>query len=79
LEDRKITLDLSPGAREALIEEGYDPTFGARPLKRAIQNLIADKLALKLLSGEIQPGEHLEADVTKGGEFVFHSVPAQAS
>ena len=79
LEDRKITLELTPGAREALIQEGYDPSFGARPLKRAIQNLIADQLALKLLSGEIQSGEHLEADVNKGGEFVFRPVPAKVS
>jgi ATP-dependent Clp protease ATP-binding subunit ClpB len=79
LEDRKITLDLTAGAREALIEEGYDPSFGARPLKRAIQNLIADQLAMKLLSGEIQPGEHIEADVNKTGEFVFNSLPARAS
>jgi len=79
LEDRKITLDLTAGARDALIQEGYDPSFGARPLKRAIQNLIADKLAMKLLSGEVQAGEHLEADVNKSGEFVFHSIPARAS
>jgi ATP-dependent Clp protease ATP-binding subunit ClpB len=79
LDDRKITLDLTSGAREALIEEGYDPAFGARPLKRAIQSLIADKLALKLLSGEIQPGEHIEADVNKSGEFIFHPAPARAS
>ena len=79
LEDRKITLDLTAAARDALIQEGYDPSFGARPLKRAIQNLIADKLAMKLLSGEVQPGEHIEADVNKGGDFVFHSIPARAS
>jgi ATP-dependent Clp protease ATP-binding subunit ClpB len=79
LEDRKITLDLTAGARDALIQEGYDPSFGARPLKRAIQNLIADKLAMKLLSGEVQPGEHIEADVNKGGDFVFHSIPARVS
>jgi ATP-dependent Clp protease ATP-binding subunit ClpB len=79
LEDRKITLDLTPGAREALIEEGYDPAFGARPLKRAIQSLIADKLALRLLSGEIQPGEHIEADVNKSGEFVFRAALGRAS
>jgi ATP-dependent Clp protease ATP-binding subunit ClpB len=79
LEDRKISLDLTAAAREALIQEGYDPSFGARPLKRAIQNLIADKLAMKLLSGEVQPGEHIEADVNKGGDFVFHSIPARAS
>jgi ATP-dependent Clp protease ATP-binding subunit ClpB len=79
LEDRKIMLDLTPAAREALIQEGYDPSFGARPLKRAIQNLIADELALKLLSGEIQPGEYIEADVSKSGQFVFRQVPAKAS
>jgi len=79
LEDRKITLDLTPAAREALIEEGYDPAFGARPLKRAIQSLIADKLALKLLAGEIQTGQHIEADVTRTGEFEFHPASAKAS
>ena len=79
LEDRKIMLDLTPDARAALIQEGYDPSFGARPLKRAIQNLIADELALKLLSGEIQPGEYIEADVSKSGQFVFRQVPAKAS
>ena len=79
LEDRKITLDLTPAAREALIQEGYDPAFGARPLKRAIQSLIADKLALKLLAGEIQTGQHIEADVTRTGEFEFHPVSAKAS
>ena len=79
LEDRKIRLDLTAAAREALIQEGYDPAFGARPLKRAIQNLIADKLALKLLSGEIQPGQQIEADVAKNGEFVFDALPAKAS
>ena len=79
LEDRKIMLDLTPEARAALIQEGYDPSFGARPLKRAIQNLIADELALKLLSGEIQPGEYIEADVSKSGQFVFRQVPAKAS
>src|SRR5688572_324240 len=79
LEDRKISLELTPAAREALIEEGYDPAFGARPLKRAIQSLIADKLALKLLAGEIQTGQHIEADVTRTGEFEFHPASAKAS
>ena len=71
LADRKITLELTPAAREALFQEGYDPAFGARPLKRAIQKLIADQLALKMLDGEIQPGEHVVADVNKQGEFTF--------
>ncbi len=79
LADRKITLDLTPAAREELLKAGYDPAFGARPLKRAIQRLLADQLALKLLEGTIQPGEHVVADVTKGGEFTFKGVPAVAS
>ena len=79
LEERKITLDLTAGAREALFREGYDPSFGARPLKRAIQKLIADPLALKLLSGQIHSGEHIQADVNKTGEFVFEAIPARAS
>ncbi len=79
LADRKITLELTPAAREALFTEGYDPSFGARPLKRAIQKLLADPLALKLLAGEIQPGEHVLAGVTRGGEFEFKAVPAVAS
>ena len=79
LDERKITLDLTAAAREALFQEGYDPSFGARPLKRAIQKLIADPLALKLLSGEIQAGEHVQADVQKNGEFVFRTASAKAS
>jgi ATP-dependent Clp protease ATP-binding subunit ClpB len=79
LEDRKISLELTAGARESLFQEGYDPSFGARPLKRAIQKLIADPLALKLLSGEIQSGEHIEADVNRNGDFVFRGVASKAS
>ena len=71
--------DSAPAAREALFKEGYDPSFGARPLKRAIQKLIADPLALKILSGEIQPGEHLEADASKTGDLTFRSTAAKAS
>jgi ATP-dependent Clp protease ATP-binding subunit ClpB len=79
LGDRKITLELTPAARDALFREGYDPSFGARPLKRAIQKLLADPLALKILEGDIQPGEHVVADVTRGDEFEFRPVPAVAS
>jgi ATP-dependent Clp protease ATP-binding subunit ClpB len=79
LADRKITLELTPVAREALFREGYDPSFGARPLKRAIQKVLADTLALKLLEGTIQPGEHVIADVSKSGEFTFAAAPAAVS
>ena len=79
LADRKITLELTADARDALFREGYDPSFGARPLKRAIQKLLADPLALKILDGSIQPGEHVVADVTRGGEIAFQAAPAIAS
>jgi ATP-dependent Clp protease ATP-binding subunit ClpB len=79
LADRKITLELTPAARDALFQEGYDPSFGARPLKRAIQKLLADPLALKILEGEIQAGEHILADVTRAGKIDFQAEPAVAS
>ena len=79
LAERKISLELTPAAREALFREGYDPAFGARPLKRAIQKLVADPLALKILEGTIQTGEHVVADVDRPGEFVFQAVPALAT
>ena len=79
LADRRITLELTPAARDAVFQEGYDPAFGARPLKRAIQKLLADPLAMKLLDGEIQPGEHVIASVNKQGEFTFKAAAAVAS
>jgi len=79
LADRKITLELSSAAREAVFKEGYDPAFGARPLKRAIQKLLADPLALKILEGDIQNGDHVVADVSRSGEFTFQAVPATAA
>ncbi|PYS02411.1 MAG: ATP-dependent chaperone ClpB [Acidobacteria bacterium] len=79
LADRKITLELTAAARDALFREGYDPSFGARPLKRAIQKLLADPLALKILEGDIQPGENVVADVTRTGEFDFRAARAAAA
>jgi ATP-dependent Clp protease ATP-binding subunit ClpB len=57
LSERNVMLVLEPSARELLMREGYDPTYGARPLKRAIQSLIQNPLAVKLLQGEILPGQ----------------------
>jgi ATP-dependent Clp protease ATP-binding subunit ClpB len=71
LADKKITLELSKGALAYLAERGYDPTFGARPLKRLIQHELVDKLALELLDGEIKDGQTLKVDVSKGGELVI--------
>ncbi|MEP6912174.1 MAG: AAA family ATPase, partial [bacterium] len=57
LKERGIQLDLDDSARQLLAREGYDPNYGARPLKRAIQTLIQNPLAVKLLNGEIMPGQ----------------------
>jgi len=73
LEDRRITLELTPAALEALTEEGYDPTYGARPLKRAIQHMILDPLALALLEGNFDEGSNIQVDVD-GDEMVFRAV-----
>jgi ATP-dependent Clp protease ATP-binding subunit ClpB len=62
LEARKITLDLSDGARHQLLLTGYDRQYGARPLKRAIQRLIQDPLAIKILDGEVLHGDHIRVD-----------------
>jgi ATP-dependent Clp protease ATP-binding subunit ClpB len=62
LEPRKITLELTPGARHQLLLTGYDRQYGARPLKRAIQRLIQDPLAIKILDGEVLHGDHLRVD-----------------
>jgi ATP-dependent Clp protease ATP-binding subunit ClpB len=70
LADRKISLELTDAARELLFTEGYDPNFGARPLKRAIQKLIQDPLALKILDGEVLHGDHVVVDV-KAGKMQF--------
>ncbi|HXY52538.1 MAG TPA: ATP-dependent chaperone ClpB [Terriglobales bacterium] len=65
LADRKISIELSDAAKDLLFTEGYDPNFGARPLKRAIQKLVQDPLALKILDGEVLHGDHVIADADK--------------
>jgi ATP-dependent Clp protease ATP-binding subunit ClpB len=62
LEERKIMLELSPAAYTLLLEEGYDPAYGARPLRRTIQRLIQDPLALQILEGKVLPGDHIRVD-----------------
>ena len=72
LADRKITIELTDRARELLFTEGYDPAYGARPLKRAIQRLIQDPLALKILDGEVLHGDHVVVDANpKERKMVF--------
>jgi ATP-dependent Clp protease ATP-binding subunit ClpB len=69
LAQRRITLVVSPEAEQALAVEGFDPAFGARPLKRVIQREIGDRLALKLLEGEVADGDTITVDVSADGEI----------
>jgi ATP-dependent Clp protease ATP-binding subunit ClpB len=72
LEDRKIHLTITPTAKDALVEEGYDPIYGARPLKRTIQRRILDPLALKVLEGAFGEGDHVVVDRGADG-LVFNT------
>jgi ATP-dependent Clp protease ATP-binding subunit ClpB len=72
LAQRNLTLDISDAALDELAREGYDPVYGARPLKRLIQKKIQDKLALMLLDGEVIPGDTVRLDSDpKSGELIF--------
>jgi ATP-dependent Clp protease ATP-binding subunit ClpB len=72
LADRKISLELTDPAKDALFTQGYDPNFGARPLKRAIQKLVQDPLAMKILDGEVLHGDHVVVDADKkSGKLKF--------
>ncbi len=71
LSDRRIGLELTPPARQQLAAEGYDPTYGARPLKRVIQQRIQNPLAMSLLEGDFREGDTVLVDVTPDGQFLF--------
>ena len=62
LAERQITLELTPAADELLLREGYDPAYGARPLRRTIQRLVQDPLAMQILEGKVLPGDHVRVD-----------------
>jgi ATP-dependent Clp protease ATP-binding subunit ClpB len=70
LDDRKIRIELSDRAKDLLIEEGYDPTYGARPLKRTIQRRVLDPLAMHVLQGDFGEGDTIRVDAS-GGDVRF--------
>jgi ATP-dependent Clp protease ATP-binding subunit ClpA len=70
LAPQNLTLDVDKSAKALLAKEGYDPQFGARPLKRAIQEHLLDPLATKLLEGEFKPGERIKVSASDG-ELAF--------
>jgi ATP-dependent Clp protease ATP-binding subunit ClpB len=78
LEDRKITLTLDGQARDWLAEKGWDPAYGARPLKRVIQRSVQDPLAEMILAGEVADGDAVKI-ATKGNVLTFNGKPAQTA
>ena len=78
LADRKITIELTDKARHAIFESGYDRAYGARPLRRAIQRMVQDKLAVKILDGTILHGDHVLIDAgARGGNGLSFAVAAR--
>ncbi|MFN8448325.1 MAG: hypothetical protein U0521_06975, partial [Anaerolineae bacterium] len=74
LASRRLTLELTADAKHYLAERGFDPVYGARPLKRAIQRDLQDPLALAILEGNVREGDHVVADAAPDGEgLVFES------
>jgi len=78
LADRKLTLELDEAARTWLANRGYDPTYGARPLKRVIQKQVQDPLAEQILAGRIKDGQKVTVTV-KGGALVINGEPVKAA
>lgn len=81
LVEKEISLTVTPAAKELIADEGYDPDFGARPLRRVIQNKIEDALSENILAGTCNPGDIVQVDVTDG-EFtikVINSTPTESS
>lgn len=76
--DRDMTIELTRVAKERLIEVGFDPTLGARPLRRAIQREVEDKLSERILQGELSAGDHVHVDFADG-QFVFTTTARQES
>jgi ATP-dependent Clp protease ATP-binding subunit ClpB len=71
LQDRKLGLQVTPAAKDRIIEEGYDPTYGARPMRRAIQRLVQDPLALKVIAGDFLEGDTILVDASGPGDLTF--------
>jgi len=77
LAERKIVLEFTQAAKELLLTEGYDPSYGARPLKRSVQRLVQDPLAVKILQGDVLDGDHVMVDA--GEKEMIFSVAGRAA
>ncbi|HEV7664300.1 MAG TPA: AAA family ATPase, partial [Chloroflexota bacterium] len=79
LAERKMTLELTPAAEEELARAGFDPVYGARPLKRTIQKQVVQPLAVRLLQGDFVEGDAIHVDVAPGGGVQFVAAPEKAT
>jgi ATP-dependent Clp protease ATP-binding subunit ClpB len=77
LAERGLNLELTDGAKELIAEAGWDPSYGARPLKRALQRLVENPLALRLLEGDFGEGDTVRVDA-KDGELSFEKAGTRA-
>jgi ATP-dependent Clp protease ATP-binding subunit ClpA len=77
LADRHITIELTEPARAHIVRVGYEPSYGARPLKRAIQRELENELARRLVRGDVRDGQHILVDYT-GGALSFEAEPVTA-
>jgi ATP-dependent Clp protease ATP-binding subunit ClpB len=78
LAERRLSIELTEAAKELVADAGWDPAYGARPLKRSIQRLVENPLALRLLEGEFAEGDTIRVDA-RGGELVFEKAGAPAA
>jgi ATP-dependent Clp protease ATP-binding subunit ClpB len=79
LANRKMAMEITDDAKDLLAEKGYDPIYGARPLKRTIQRLIQDPLAVKILEGEFQEGDKVRIDADGDALLFNHGAPSPAA
>jgi ATP-dependent Clp protease ATP-binding subunit ClpB len=78
LAERQVRIELTPAARALVLSEGYDPAYGARPLRRSVQRLVQDPLALEILQGKVLPGDMVRVDAS-GGQMKFERIEAKAA
>ena len=71
LKDHKLTIELTTKAKKYIAGVGYSPVYGARPLKRSLQKLILDPLALEILAGKYAEGDHIKVDLSPDGVITF--------
>ncbi len=75
LAERNVRIELTPAARERIVHDGYDPAYGARPLRRTVQRLVQDPLAMRILDGSVLPGDLVRVDVDP--RFGFDAIRAR--